>query len=850
MPKTPMVNHVRYILIIFSVIFYSLTVISCKSSDDDVKSSTSSKGLFVTVGDNGIILTSSDGNTWDKRNSGTTNNLSGVTYVNSTFLAAGASGTILTSANGTAWTSITSGTTNNLSGVTYGNSTLVMVGDNGTILTSADGTSWTKRTSGTSEHLYGVTNGDGLFVVVGENATILTSSDGTTWTERDGLRSKWAIPKYLKGVTYRKKLFVAVGRNGLILNSPDGTTWKERKSGIGHNLLGVTYANGIFVSVGKNGKIVTSFDGNWWVKRTYVLPTWLNGVTYGNSAFVTVGDNGVILTSSDGISWTKRTSGDQTTTTNIVSVSDSGGNIQIESTNHSLDEGDVIRFTTTNTLPTGLAMYTDYYVVGTPATNTFFVSEAESGTPIVYTDAGTGTHSWQSAIALNRSIEQYDVRPRSSFSVTSVTTNSLSAITYSGSASSSSDGLTGTYQLANNDYANGVATDSSGNVYVTGGTKGGLDGNTSSGDTDLFVIKYNSSGTKQWTKQLGSTVSDYANGISIDSSGNVYVAGATKGGLDGNTNAGTNDLFVVKYKSSGTKQWTKQLGSASSDFANGFYIDSSGNVYVSGATYGGLDGNTNAGNSDLFVVKYNSSGTKQWTKQLGTAEYDEARGVATDLSGNVYVVGGTKGKLAGASNSGRTDVFLIKYNSSGTKQWTKSLGSNENDLANGVTTDSSGNFYVTGFTYKYLDGNTSAGSSDLFVVKYNSSGTKKWTRQLGSSSRDHARGVATDSSGNVYVTGDTYGGVDGNTNAGYNDLFVVKYNSSGTKQWTKQFGTPSSDLADGVATDSSGNVYVVGYTYGDLDGNTNTGASDIFVVKYNSSGTKQWTKQLGSSMRY
>ena len=115
----------------------------------------------------------------------------------------------------------------------------------------------------------------------------------------------------------------------------------------------------------------------------------------------------------------------------IVSVSDSGGYIQIESTNHSLDEGDVIRFTTTDTLPAGLALATDYYVVGTPATNTFFVSAAESGTPIVYTDAGTGTHSWQSAIALNRFIEQYDVRPRASFSVTSVTTNSLSAVTYS-----------------------------------------------------------------------------------------------------------------------------------------------------------------------------------------------------------------------------------------------------------------------------------------------------------------------------------------------------------------------------------------------------------------------------------
>jgi len=157
----------------------------------------------------------------------------------------------------------------------------------------------------------------------------------------------------------------------------------------------------------------------------------LTSSTSSTGLFVTVGDNGIILTSSDGISWTKRTSGDQPTTTTIVSVSDSGGDMQIESTNHNLDEDDVIRFTTTDTLPTGLALATDYYVVGTPANNTFFVSEAESGTPIVYTDAGTGTHSWQSAIALNRIIEQYDGRTRASFLVTSVTTNILNAVTYS-----------------------------------------------------------------------------------------------------------------------------------------------------------------------------------------------------------------------------------------------------------------------------------------------------------------------------------------------------------------------------------------------------------------------------------
>jgi len=118
--------------------------------------------------------------------------------------------------------------------------------------------------------------------------------------------------------------------------------------------------------------------------------------------------------------------------------------------------------------------------------------------------------------------------------------------------SSSSSSAAGTYQLATNDYANGVATDSSGNVYVTGSTRGGLDG-TNAGSSDLFVVKYNSSGTKQWTKQLGTSGIDSTNGVTTDSSGNVYVTGYTQGGLDG-TYVGSYDLFVVKYNSDGVKQ--------------------------------------------------------------------------------------------------------------------------------------------------------------------------------------------------------------------------------------------------------------------------------------------------------
>jgi len=182
--------------------------------------------------------------------------------------------------------------------------------------------------------------------------------------------------------------------------------------------------------------------------------------------------------------------------------------------------------------------------------------------------------------------------------------------------SDSSDNSTtwsGTQQLgtSSSDIGNGVTVDSSDNIYVTGYTTGGLDGNTNSGDDDLILVKYNSSGTKQWTKQLGTSSSDIGYGVTVDSSDNIYVTGYTDGGLDGNTSSGGSDLFLLKYNSSGTKQWTKQLGTSSTDRGNEVSVDSSNNLYVTGWTSGGLDGNTNSGDSDLFLLKYNSSGTKQ-----------------------------------------------------------------------------------------------------------------------------------------------------------------------------------------------------------------------------------------------
>jgi hypothetical protein len=402
----------------------------------------------------------------------------------------------------------------------------------------------------------------------------------------------------------------------------------------------------------------------------------------------------------------------------------------------------------------------------------------------------------------------------------------------------------GTQQIgtSSTDCGFGITTDSSGNIYVTGYTVGDLDGNSNAGELDLFVVKYSSTGVKQWTRQLGTSAKDSGRSISTDSNDNVYVTGYTVGDLDGNSSAGSNDFFIAKYSSSGDKQWTRQLGTSSSDYGFGIATDSNDNVYVTGYTEGDLDGNSSAGNKDIFIVKYSSSGDKQWTRQLGTSSNEVGYDITINSSDNVYVTGYTEGDLDGNSSAGggTADLFVVKYDSEGVKQWTRQLGTSSNEVGYNITSDSSSNVYVTGYTSGDLDGNTNAGSIDFFVVKYSGSGDKQWTRQLGTSSNDFASVIASDSSDNIYVTGYTGGDLDGNTNAGgAYDLFVIKFNSSGTKQWTRQLGTSSSDLGTGISDDSNNNIYVTGYTDGNLDGNTNAGGRDIFVMKFDSNGNKQ-----------
>ncbi len=171
--------------------------------------------------------------------------------------------------------------------------------------------------------------------------------------------------------------------------------------------------------------------------------------------------------------------------------------------------------------------------------------------------------------------------------------------------------------------------------------------------SDIFICKFDTNGDRLWDKALSSPEEDSSQDIAVDSNGNCYITGGTGGNLDGNTNAGSGDIFITKYDTNGNKQWTKLLGSSAGEKGYGISVDSNGSCYITGSTDGNLDGNTNAGESDIFISKYTVNGNKQWTKLLGSSEYEQANDIAIDSNGNCYITGNANGNLNSSTLSNR-----------------------------------------------------------------------------------------------------------------------------------------------------------------------------------------------------
>jgi hypothetical protein len=341
-----------------------------------------------------------------------------------------------------------------------------------------------------------------------------------------------------------------------------------------------------------------------------------------------------------------------------------------------------------------------------------------------------------------------------------------------------------------------------------------------------------------WVRQVSGSGYDQGYGVAVNSNtGNAYVVGSTEGIFT--PTEGGNDAFISAYNSNGVDLWHWQFGTDANDVAHTVSVNpTTGNVYVAGQTDGALLGQTSSGGTDAFISMYNSAGVRIWTKQFGTSEYDAAYSSAVNpITGDIFLGGQTRGTLPGQTSSGDTDIFVSKFDSDGNPLWTRQFGSSLHDSGNSIAVNPiTGTVYAAGFTFGALPGQSAGGA---FIRAYDSSGNELWTAQF---SPHSVNGISVDpTTGNIFaVTAPII--VSGSDV----DCFVSKFDSTGVELWTIEIGTNGFEFGSSIAVDiSAGDFYIGGQAEGTL-GQTSSGGTDAFLIKFDSEGAPIWIRQFST----
>ena len=325
---------------------------------------------------------------------------------------------------------------------------------------------------------------------------------------------------------------------------------------------------------------------------------------------------------------------------------------------------------------------------------------------------------------------------------------------------------------------------------------------------NLILCNYLIAQTTEWLHTWGGNKEDAITSTALDQNGNIIAAGYTN-----SFGYGTTNVLLQKYDSLGNLLWSTTWGGSTSDAASSVATDKNNNIYLVGSTssYG-------SGWYDVLILKFNPNGSLVWSKTWGGSSYDAGYGIAIDSQGNLLI--------SAESYSFGSSAILLKLDSNGNYIWCKSWKSSVSyDAAYSITSDLTGNIILTGISWDYSQ---SPNVNKILILKYDSNGNLLWSRNWGSSGLDEAWGsrvIKTDNDGNIYIAGRTQYG------SGSMDALLLKLDSNGNYKWSKNWGGKDYDTNIGIDLDSNGNLYTVGYTKSFTNGQSN-----LFLLKYDNSG--------------
>ena len=353
---------------------------------------------------------------------------------------------------------------------------------------------------------------------------------------------------------------------------------------------------------------------------------------------------------------------------------------------------------------------------------------------------------------------------------------------------------------------------------------------------------------KQWDRTLGGSEEERLAGMQPTRDGGSILVGASQSGISGDktqANRGVEDVWIVKLDAQGSKQWEQTLGGSNYDGATSVHQTTDGGYIVGAQSNSPVSGDktqASQGLVDYWVIKLDAQGAKQWERTLGGDANDALLSVQQTPDGG-YLLGGYSSSSASGDKTevsrGKWDYWLVKLDSQGAKQWDRTLGGNKQDTFSSVQQTTDGGYLLGGYSDSDISGEktqASQGGYDYWLVKLNGQGIRQWDRVLGGSESDYLQELHLTADGGALLAGSSYSGISGDKshlNLGQRDYWLGKVDAQGQKQWDQAYGTPREDYLVGL-TPTTDN----GWLFGGSDYST------YWVMKLDGLGAKQWDRTL------